>query len=84
MLKFGTFDISNPPISILMSKIIFMKYLPSVRPKRDPKLKNAPDLLKFGTFGISNIPTWILISKSLMLIVRKITVSTNEIYHKKA
>ena len=61
-----------------------MKYLPSVRPKIDPKLKNARDLLKFGTFGISNIPTWILISKSLMLIVRKITVSTNEIYHKKA
>ena len=28
LLKFGTFDISNMPISTLMSKIIFMKYLP--------------------------------------------------------
>ena len=33
LLKFGLTDISNVPISILMSKIIFMKYLPPVRPK---------------------------------------------------
>ena len=26
LLKFGTFDIPNMPISILMSKIIYMKY----------------------------------------------------------
>ena len=26
LLKFGTFDISNMPISILMSKIIFIKF----------------------------------------------------------
>ena len=28
LLKFGPFDISNMPISILISKIIFIKYLP--------------------------------------------------------
>ena len=32
LLKFGLIGISNISISILMSKIIFMKYLPSVRP----------------------------------------------------
>ena len=32
-------DISNVPFSILMSKVIFMKYLPPVRPKVVPKLK---------------------------------------------
>ena len=39
LLKFGRIDISNMPISILMSKISFMKYLPPVRPKLAPKLK---------------------------------------------
>ena len=39
LLKFGTFNISNIPISILISKIIFMKYLPPVRPKLVAKLK---------------------------------------------
>ena len=38
-MKFDTFDISNMPISILMWKIIFMKYLPPVRPKVVTKLK---------------------------------------------
>ena len=33
LLKFGTSHIWNIPISILMSKIIFIKYLPPVRPK---------------------------------------------------
>ena len=37
LLKFGTCDISN--ISILMSKIIFIKYLPPVQPKLVPKSK---------------------------------------------
>ena len=37
-LKFGTFGISNMSISILMSKMIFIKYLPP-RPKLVPKLK---------------------------------------------
>ena len=32
LLNFGTLDISNIPISILMSKMMFMKYLPTVRP----------------------------------------------------
>ena len=39
LLKFGAFDISNIPISILMSKVIFIKYLPPVQPKLVPKLK---------------------------------------------
>ena len=39
LLKFGLFDISNMKILILKSKIIFMKYLPIVRPKLVPKLK---------------------------------------------
>ena len=33
LLKFGLIDISNMPISILMSKMIFIKYLAPVRPK---------------------------------------------------
>ena len=37
--KFGTFDISNMSISILMPKMNFIKYLPPVRPKLVPKLK---------------------------------------------
>ena len=41
LLKFGTFDISNIPISILISKIIFIKYLPPVRPKLVLTFKNA-------------------------------------------
>ena len=39
LLKIGTFDISNVPISILMSKIIFVKYLQPLRLKLFPKLK---------------------------------------------
>ena len=39
LLKFGTFGIWNMPISISMSKIIFIKYLPPVRSKLVPKLK---------------------------------------------
>ena len=33
LLKFDSFDILNISTSILMSKIIFIKYLPPVRPK---------------------------------------------------
>ena len=39
LFKFGTCDIWNIPISILMSKIVFIKYLPPVWPKLVPKLK---------------------------------------------
>ena len=38
-MKFGTIDISNIQISILISKIIFKKFSPTVRPKLVPKLK---------------------------------------------
>ena len=37
LLKFGITDISNILISILISKMIFVKYLPPVRPKLIPK-----------------------------------------------
>ena len=36
LLKFGTCDISNIAISILMSKIIFIKSLPVATPKLVP------------------------------------------------
>ena len=39
LLKFRICDISNIPISILMSKIIFIEYLPPVQPKMVPKSK---------------------------------------------
>ena len=39
LLKLGTFDIWNMTISILMLKMIFIEYLPPVRPKLAPKLK---------------------------------------------
>ena len=48
-----------------MSRIIFMKYLPPVRPKLVPKLKNVQNLLKFGTFDNSNMPISILIPKMI-------------------
>ena len=38
-MKFDTFDIWNIPISILTSNIVFIKYLPPVRPKLVVKLK---------------------------------------------
>ena len=37
-LKFGRVDISNMPILISKSKIIFRKYLPLFRPKLATKL----------------------------------------------
>ena len=39
LLKFGTFDTSNMPISVLMSKTIFIKYLQNIRPKLVSRLK---------------------------------------------
>ena len=53
LLKSGTFDILNMRIWILISKMVFIKYLPPVR----PKIKSTNSLLKFGTINISNIPT---------------------------
>ena len=66
-LKFSTFDISNIPVLILISKIIFMKYLPVVRPKLVPKYKSVHNLLKFGTFDIFYIPISILMSKIIFI-----------------
>ena len=52
LLKFSLIDISNMPISTLNSKINFLKYLPSVRPKL---AQNAQNSLKFGLVNISNM-----------------------------
>ena len=49
-LKFGTFDISNILISILMSKITFIKYLSLVWPKLVAKLK----VLRINFFDLKN------------------------------
>ena len=71
-MKFGTFGILNMQISILMSKIIFIKYLPHqvfTALSIDPNIKSAQDLLKFGTLDISNMSILILMSKSLMTMV---------------
>ena len=51
LLKFGTFNISNMPISILMSKMIFIKY--DLLGPNWSKIKNVQDLSKFDTFNIS-------------------------------
>ena len=51
LLKFGWIDISNMPISILMSKMIFIKY--DLLGPNWSKIKNVQDLSKFDTFNIS-------------------------------
>ena len=51
-----------------MSKIIFMKYLPPVRPKTFPKSKNAQNLLKIDTCDTSNIPISILMLKNIFIL----------------
>ena len=66
-MKFDTFDISNMGILILVSKIIFIEYLPPVRPKLVSKFKNTQNLLKFGTFDIPNIPILISMSKIIFI-----------------
>ena len=43
LMKLGWIDISNMTISILMSKMIFIKYLPPLR----PKFSWLRDLIKF-------------------------------------
>ena len=67
LLKFGTIDTSNISISILMSKIIFIKYLPPFRPKLVPKLKMFRIYWNCGTFDISNIPISILMWKIIFM-----------------
>ena len=55
------------PFSISMSKIIFKKYLPPVRPKLVPKLKILRIYWNLGKFDISNIPISILMSKIIFI-----------------
>ena len=67
LLKFGTFNISNMPISSLNPKMILIKYLPPVRPKLVPKWKMLRIYWSFGTRDISNIPILILMSKIIFI-----------------
>ena len=55
------------PISILISKMIFMKYLAPVWPKLVPRLKMVRIYWNLGTFDISNIPISILMSKIIFI-----------------
>ena len=50
-----------------MSKIIFLKYLPPVRPKLVPNLKMLRIYWILGTFDISNIQIFILMSKIIFI-----------------
>ena len=62
LLKFGTFDVPNIPISI-----IFIRYLSPVLAQTGLKIKSAQKLLKFGTSDISNMPISILMSKMIFI-----------------
>ena len=62
LLKFGTCDISNIAISILMSKIIFYQIFTSCYSQIGSKLKNAQNLLRFGRTDIWNMPISVLMS----------------------
>ena len=67
-MKSGPTDISDMPISTLMSKIVFMKYLfTTYQAQIGPKIKHAQNLLKFGIFDISNIFISILMSKIIFI-----------------
>ena len=52
---------------ILMTKTIFMKYLPPVRPKLVKKIENVQNLFKFGRIDISNMQISILMSKMIFI-----------------
>ena len=60
------FDYSHIPVSVLMTKIIVIKYLITCLAKIGPKIKSGQNLLKFSTFKISNMSIWILTSKSFL------------------
>ena len=55
LLKFGQIDISDMPISIFMSKMIFIKYLPPVNTNWS-KSKSVQNLLKFDTVNVFIMP----------------------------
>ena len=57
------FDISNMPISILMSQINFV----TVRLNLFPKISSCQHLLKFSTFDISNILILVLMLKMIFI-----------------
>ena len=66
-MKFGTFDISHVPISILMYNTIFYQIFANCWAQIGPQIKNAQDSLKFGAFEILNIPISILMYKNFFM-----------------
>ena len=50
LLKFSIFDISNIPISILISKTIFYQIFTNCYAQIGPKRENAQNLLKFDKY----------------------------------
>ena len=50
------------PISVLMSKILFIKYLPI-----GAKMTDDQNLLKLGQIDIPNVPVSILMSKMVFI-----------------
>ena len=55
------------PISILISKMVFMKHFPPVRPKLVPKFKMFRIYWNLGKVDISNIPILILMWKIIFM-----------------
>ena len=70
LLIFSPFDISNMSMSILMSKAIFIKHVPAVRPELEllgPKIKSVQNLLKLSLIAISNMKISILMLKIIFM-----------------
>ena len=67
MLRYKSSLVYNQLLTAhIMSKIIFMKYLPPVRPKMIPKLK-MPRIYWNLTRDISNIPISVFMSKIIFI-----------------
>ena len=68
LLKFGTFDISNMPISMMLNIIFIIYYILYIcLAQIGPKIKEAQDLLKSLTFDVLNILISILKSKMIFV-----------------
>ena len=65
-LKFDTFCIWNMPISIFMSKMIFIKYFPPLGTNWSQNWK-CSGLIEIGNIDIWNIPISILMSKIIFI-----------------
>ena len=59
LLKFGLIDISNMSILILVSKEIFMKHLPPVRPKLVPKCSEFIEIWHICYFKYADLDFYV-------------------------